>query len=141
MLKLPQFVRCVISSLISAGVDFLLFYGVEKLGLSLGANQGLSIVAATVVARIFSTAVNFLINKFWSFKSQGRGLRQAVLFFVLFVLKMGASAGLVWGLKTVFSRVPALSNLPSIAVKIFVDSLLFFASYLVQKKFIFDSAF
>lgn len=137
MLKIPQFIRCIFSSIISACLDFSLFYVVEKLCLSLGAEQGLSIVAATVAARICSTVVNFFINKFWCFKSEGRGVRQAVLFFVLFVAKMGASAALVWGLQAVFSRSGFFPNLPSVAVKLFVDSLLFFASYLVQKKFIF----
>lgn len=137
MLKIPQFIRCIFSSIISACLDFSLFYVVEKLCLSLGAEQGLSIVAATVAARICSTVVNFLINKFWCFKSEGRGVRQAVLFFVLFVVKMGASATFVWGLQEIFSRSEAFSNVPSVAVKVLVDSLLFFASYLVQKKFIF----
>lgn len=137
MLKIPQFIRCIFSSIISACLDFSLFYVVEKLCLSLGAEQGLSIVAATVAARICSTVVNFFINKFWCFKSEGRGVRQAVLFFVLFVVKMGASATFVWGLQKIFSRIEAFSNVPSVAVKVLVDSLLFFASYLVQKKFIF----
>ena len=137
MLKIPQFIRCIFSSIISACLDFSLFFVVEKLCLSLGAEQGLSIVAATVAARICSTVVNFFINKFWCFKSEGRGVWQAVLFFVLFVAKMGASATFVWGLQKIFSRIEAFSNVPSVAVKVLVDSLLFFASYLVQKKFIF----
>ena len=56
---------------------------------------------------------------------------------MLFVVKMGASATFVWGLQEIFSRIEAFSNVPSVAVKVLVDSLLFFASYLVQKKFIF----
>ena len=88
-----------------------------------------SIIAATVSARFLSTAVNFLINKFWSFESQQNGTRQVILFTFLFLGKMGASAALVSFL--------AFLPVPAVTLKIIVDTLLFFVSFIIQKHFLF----
>ena len=90
-----------------------------------------SIIAATVSARFLSTAVNFLINKFWSFESQQNGTRQVILFTFLFLGKMGASAALVSFL--------AFLPVPAVTLKIIVDTLLFFVSFIIQKHFIFKN--
>ena len=129
MKKLPQFVRCLISSVFSACVDFALFYAVNNLCTKSGLGIKTAIVAATVFARICSTVVNFLINKFWCFQNKERAAKQAVMFFVLFVLKMSASAALVSALSFI--------KIPLVVLKLIVDSILFFVSYIVQKKLIF----
>ncbi len=86
MKKLPLFAKFTVSSLVSAGVDFLFFFLVQKTLENSGHSMTNSIIAATVSARFLSTAVNFLINKFWSFESQQNGTRQVILFTFLFLV-------------------------------------------------------
>ena len=130
MKKLPLFAKFTVSSLVSAGVDFLFFFLVQKTLENSGHSMTNSIIAATVSARFLSTAVNFLINKFWSFESQQNGTRQVILFTFLFLGKMGASAALV-------SFLLAFLPVPAVTLKIIVDTLLFFVSFIIQKHFIF----
>lgn len=129
--KIPVFAKCLLSSVFSACVDFALFFLVEKI--FAGAGQNASIVFATVISRVCSTAVNFFINKFYCFENceRGAGKIQAAKFFVLFAAKMAASAALV----CVFAEI--FKNAQAVMIKLIVDSFLFFVSYIVQKKFIF----
>jgi len=133
MKKLPQFAKFTISSIISAGIDFLVFYFVKK-GIIEHAGQTCAIITATVIARIISTIVNFTINKFWCFEKAGnpksQTLREIILFAILFVSKMSASAALVAAF--------AFINIPTIVLKMIVDILLFFVSFALQKLFIFN---
>lgn len=132
MFKIPQIIKCVISSLFSALVDSLIFQGFVYFLPNLNFSEKISIVIGTIIARIISTAVNFLINKFWSFQSKKKSFKEALLFFLMFLGKMGISAALV----------AALSNIkiPPLIIKLAVDGLLFFVGYFIQKKFIFVSA-
>lgn len=132
MFKIPQIIKCVISSAFSAIIDALIFQGFVYFLPNLNLSEKISIVIGTIVARIISTAINFLINKFWSFQSKKKSLKEAFLFFLMFLGKMGISATLV----------AALSNIPipPLVIKLTVDALLFFAGYFIQKKFIFVSA-
>ena len=130
MKQLPQFAKFTISSVISAAVDFLFFYLIKH---ALEQKFALSLVIflATLVARIFSTIVNFTINKFWSFESHKNAGKEIVLFAILFVSKLSASAFLVY----VFSFV----KIPTVVLKMIVDTLLFFVSFIIQKFFIFTN--
>ena len=130
--KLPQFVKCTLSSISSAFVDFAFFYLIQTLCVKLDFSQSISIVCATVVARIFSTIVNFIINKFWCFESKKSAQREAILFAILFIAKMAASASLVAAICSL-----AFVKLKTVTIKIMVDTVLFFISFLVQKFFIF----
>lgn len=132
MRKIPVFAKCLISSIFSACIDFAFFYSVNKFCVSLGFVQKTSIVTATVVSRICSALVNFLINKFWCFENREKEASvQAVKFFLLFIAKMAVSATLVSFFAGIFTQIPA------VLIKVFVDSVLFFASYFIQRKFIF----
>lgn len=132
MFKIPQIIKCIISSLFSALVDSLIFQGFVYLLPALNFTEKISIVIGTIIARIISTAVNFLINKFWSFQSKKKSFKEALLFFLMFLGKMSISAALV----------AALSNIqiPPLIIKLAVDGVLFFAGYFIQKKFIFVSS-
>ncbi len=129
MFKIPRIIKCIISSAFSAMIDALIFQGFVYFLPSLNLSEKISIVIGTIVARIISTAVNFVINKFWSFQSKQKSFKEAFLFFLMFLGKMGISATLV----------AALSNIPipPLVTKLAVDALLFFAGYFIQKKFIF----
>lgn len=132
MFKIPQIIKCIISSLFSALVDSLIFQGFIYFLPALNFTEKISIVIGTIIARIISTAVNFLINKFWSFQSKKKSFKEALLFFLMFLGKMGISAGLVAALSK--------NKIPPLIIKLAVDGLLFFAGYFIQKKFIFVSS-
>lgn len=135
MVKLPQFAKFGISSLVSAGIDFLFFYLVSRAGASIfgfDIKDARLITGATIIARIISTVVNFTINKFWAFESKKSAPREIFLFAILFVCKMGASAALV----SLFASFEFV-KIQTVYLKMIVDSLLFFVSFAVQKLFIF----
>ncbi len=112
-------------SLTGASIDLLIFYliihfyGSEIAGLA---------AAATVIARIFSGSVNFLLNKYWCFKSKSKFFNEAAGYGTLFIIQMLTSAFLVESLSNVIMP---------LAAKIIVDSILFIISYNVQKNIIF----
>lgn len=87
---------------------------------------------ANIIARCISGLCNFYLNRNWSFKSDGFAGIEFLKYMLLFLAQMLASSFLV----TVFSSV----SLPATVVKIIIDCLLFFISYLVQKKLIFTSS-
>lgn len=121
-----QFLRFSGSSLANAGVDFLLFYLFLQI---IPLEHAQAIFAATVLARIGSGIANFILNRIWSFHSKMPALGEAVRYGIVFVVKMAASAWIV----------SLLSNLaaPTVVVKIIVDTLLFFISYVIQHKWVF----
>lgn len=129
MFKIPQIIKCIISSAFSAIIDALIFQGFVYFLPHLNLSEKISIVIGTIVARIISTTINFLINKFWSFQSKKKSFKEAFLFFLMFLGKMGISAALVASL----SNIP----IPPLITKLLVDAVLFFAGYFIQKKFIF----
>ena len=87
------------------------------------------IVIATVLARICSGIANFLMNKFYTFRSRERAAGEAVRYFILFVCQMAASAGFTALLSSVLH-----APTPS---KIIVDVILFFISYRIQRAWVF----
>lgn len=110
--------------LISAIFDITLFKVLFSLNIAL-----LGIVLSTIIARISSGILNFILNKFWCFKSKGVFIKQAFKYILLFICQMMMSAILVYGMSK-------LIDYPTI-IKIFVDAILFIFSYLIQRKYIF----
>ena len=122
------FVRFLGSSLSSSLVDLAAFALLcRALEPALGAT--VSILAATVLARVLSSLCNYLINYFLVFHSRSHHGRSATLYTTVTVIKTGCSALLVAGL------LPAA--VPELAIKIPVDCALFFVNYLAQKRFVY----
>jgi len=116
-----------ISSLGSAMIDIIAFTILINL---IFGKASAGILAATVVARFMSGGVNFMLNKHWVFKSENGNGIEMIKYLTLFSCQMMLSWILVTG----------LSNLsPHLTIiKILVDSTLFFISYQIQKKYIFN---
>ena len=117
-----------LSSMLSAVADLSLFtvfahwiFGTGPAGL----------LAATVTARCMSGGLNYTFNKFWVFGSKKRGTGEAIKYFTLFCCQMMAS----WLLVASLSTLPL--NLTMI--KMLVDVTLFFISYMIQKRYVFQS--
>ncbi len=132
--------RYIAASLISAGIDLGLFtilimlFGSGTIALMDTAFG--TILAATVIARIMSGSVNFLLNRFWSFEENnaksGAPAGQMIRYFILFLGIMAASSTVV----SVLSILP----LPLPLIKAITDTGLAVCSFLVQKNWVFHRA-
>ncbi|MDR1962144.1 MAG: GtrA family protein, partial [Gracilibacteraceae bacterium] len=117
------------SSLLSALLDLSLFtlFMAWPENITSGA-----LLTATILARVLSGALNYFLNRKWVFSSNGSALKQAVKYLALFCALMLIS----W--KSV-DAVYALTGWHVTAVKLPVDSVLFFLSFFIQHKFIFPA--
>lgn len=116
-----------LSSLGSAIIDIIAFTVLINL---IFGKASAGILAATVVARFMSGSVNFMLNKHWVFKSENGNGIEMIKYLTLFCCQMMLS----WLLVTILSNL----SLHLTIIKILVDSTLFFISYQIQKKHIFN---
>ena len=117
-----------LSSALSSLLDLALFgWFSTYLFPALTAKIGL----ATLLARCISGAINFMLNKHWVFQNErsfgSQGMKYGILFFT--------QLSLSWLLVELLSGLP----IPLVLVKTLVDGLLFFASYAIQKKYVFNT--
>ena len=96
---------------------------------------GRGVVASTVIARVFSSMLNFLLNKKVVFKSKEPILKAVLKYYLIAIPTMLVSAFCVQGVSVLLK----LGEKSAIIVlmKIIIDILLFCANYLIQKKWIF----
>ncbi len=132
MKKYWQLIKYSLASLSSFALDTGLFYLFKRFvfgGLGAWAD-----IACTVAARAISSFYNFNVNNRLVFGHRGEYGRALGRYYLLAVPMMLASAGLVTLLdRSLGVTAPGLST----AVKIVVDTVLFLASYLIQKKWVF----
>ncbi|MGV8905102.1 MAG: glycosyltransferase [Acetobacterium sp.] len=117
-----------LSSFIAAIIDNSLFTLLMSLAFSANST---GILAATVLARLMSGCVNFMINKHWVFQSKNSQSRVAIQYAILFFSQMILS----WFFVSSLSSLPLHLTL----IKIMVDSGLFMLSYYIQKNIIFHN--
>ena len=122
--ELTKFVKAALSSIFSAMIDLVVFTILSNSSKSL-----LVIELSTIVARIISTTINFIINKKLVFQTIGNTKKEIILFFILFLWKMLFSGFLVW----LFGFI----NINQTILKMIVDVSLFFITYQIQNKIIF----
>ncbi len=126
-----KFIKYILSSLSSSLLDLTLFSLFCALPwLDPDSEAGTAFIA-TILARTLSSFFNYMVNFRLVFQSRQSSLRAGEKYFLLAVLQMTASAVLVSG------TVRVLPAMPAVAVKACVDTMLFFLSYTVQRKFIF----
>lgn len=119
---LRYFFSSIFSFLVDVGVYALLVLFTPNLSY-------LSILNASVIARVISAIVNYLLNRSFVFKQEGS--HSALKYFGLVGVQILLSATIVFILYTI------LPIGKSVTLKLTVDSVLFFFSYHVQKKYIF----
>lgn len=124
------FLKFCMSSLIGCIVDIALFTVFNILLKMSGMDIRISIPTATFLARVISAFTNYMLNKKVVFKTKNEKSNSAVKYAILCILQLSLSAGLVLILKTSFGGVETLW-------KILVDVCLFFASFQIQRRFIF----
>ena len=132
MKKYWQLIKYSLASLSSFALDSGLFYLFKRFVFGgLGAWADL---ACTVAARALSSFYNFNVNNRLVFGHRGEYGKALGRYYLLAVPLMLCSAGLVTLLdRSLGVTAPGLST----AVKICVDTVLFLASYLIQKTWVF----
>lgn len=123
------FLKYMLSSLTSCAVDLVLFYFLnmffEKEGIAV------HVILATVLARIVSATVNCLINFKVVFNSHKNLFRACLKYFGVVIIQLCCSASLV------FVATEWLHTAHEVVVKAIVDTVLFFISFFVQRRFVF----
>ncbi len=114
-----------ISSLASAGIDYLVF--------AIGLHFGLSILIATYVARAISCIFNFTINKKVVFKGQGNTIAQFAKYIILVIIS-GTLSG--WGVTQLSHLLPQVYP---VIIKVPVECILYVFNFIVQRKLIFKN--
>lgn len=111
------------SSLLAAGIDFLVFAAIYWLRSD--------ILTALVVARVVSGGVNFLINKSLVFHDEEKSARPFFKYLALFLVLAMLS----------FMSIKALAGIGVnvVVAKVLAESVLFLASFTIQRDFIFVS--
>ena len=131
--KFSQLIKYGLSSGASWVIDNGLFWLTKTL---LGAWAGpYADLLCTVIARVFSSFFNFNANNKLVFAHEGEYGKALLRYYCLAVPIMLCSAGCVTLLDHVFGvTAPLLST----GIKICVDTVLFIASYSIQKKWVFS---
>ena len=124
-----RWVRGMAASMISAVIDL----GMFAVLVNLFPRSYFYIMLATIIARLFSTLLNYGLVSKWCFVSTGNKKREIVLFFALAFIKMFVSANAVGWLATFFGN-----GNPTL-MKALVDMFLASTTYHVQNKYIFNS--
>lgn len=122
------FLKYVISSASSFVIDLALFR--FFIVLLKNWNPGHYIRLATICARVLSSVYNFLMNKNVVFKNRGKMGGSLTKYYLLCAAQMLCSGELV---TLCYSYLPV----SEMFAKIIIDSLLFFASFQIQKKWVF----
>lgn len=128
-LLFKTFFKYMLTSVTSFIIDILLFQIILMAVKDMDAGQ--RILVATVGSRIGSSIINYMMNHTLVFKSKVPGKQSFVKYYILVVLQMLTSAGIV-------VAIYSLTGFSETAIKVVVDSLLFLVSYRIQKRFVFN---
>lgn len=88
------------------------------------------IIIATIIARVISSFINYLLNNKIVFKSREKKIKTAIKYYILVIIQMFISALLV-------DNLYKLIKIDATFIKIPVELFLFICNYLIQKIFIF----
>lgn len=124
------FAKFLFSSLSSSVVDLLLFSLFCYLLKEKETGSFTYITGATVLARVVSAIYNYFLNYKVVFKSRSTVGKTGIKYFLLAVVQMACSALLVNVLYSVFGGWEVLVKIP-------VDVLLFFASFVIQRELVY----
>ena len=120
--KYETFIKYIIVAIISFLVDITLFTIFNFLTSK--------IVLSTILARIISSFINYLLNKDKVFKDGDKSFKTIFKYYSLVVIQMLVSAFLVKYLYSIISINPTFIKVP-------VEFTLFICNYLIQKLLIF----
>lgn len=115
-------IKYCLSSVVTVIMDYIIF--------AILLSAGISIVAGTYLSRVCAAVFNFSINRNVVFKYKGNILVQFIKYSGL-VFVSGTISGFV------IRYLAELTAIPVLLCKIIVETLLFFANYYIQSRYIF----
>ena len=123
---LKSFISFAFSSVFCSVLDIFVFFILTQIfkNFQLASKVWIS----TALARVISSVANYLINRNIVFKSIGN--KSLLKYYSLAAIQMSASAFFVYLFCT-------LIGFPEVIIKMIVDTILFFISYRVQKRYVF----
>ncbi len=121
--------RYIVSSLGSGVIDVFLFWLMCRL---LRGKLASYVIIATVVARVASASCNYALNYSLVFHSKAGKAKSAVRYCILAICQMSLSAVIV---ALLVSWLPV--HISELWVKLPVDFVLFFFSYMIQREFVY----
>lgn len=95
------------------------------------------LLIATIGARIISSLFNFTMNRKAVFKSEASLKQSMIKYYILCVLQMMASYGLVF----IVSRLLGIGDGLTSVAKAVIDTILFFVSFNIQRAWVFKKQF
>ena len=127
---LGSFIRFMASSITCVALDQGIFNLLNLAVFANGDKKSASVILlCTVVARVISATVNFLLNRGLVFGNRGNAGKAFARYVILAAAIMLLSAGGTWLL--------GQAGMSSTVAKLIVDSLLYFVSYRVQQQWVF----
>ena len=127
---LGSFFKFMASSLACVAVDQGLFNLLNLVVFANGAKKEAGIILlCTVIARVISATVNFLLNRNFVFGKNGKAGKAFIRYVILCVCIMLLSAGGTWLL--------GLTGMSSTLAKLITDTILYFVSYRFQERWVF----
>ncbi len=123
MNKYYMFLKYILVAGLSFFIDITIFTILNTL-------FSLKIVFSTIIARIISSFINYLLNKEKVFKSDESVSNTIIKYYILVVIQMFVSALLVTNFQKIF-------KINATFIKIPVEFFLFVCNYLIQKILIF----
>ena len=116
-----------IKYLLVAGISFVIDIGLFTI---FNTFIGMKIVIATIIARIISSFINFLLNKNKVFNNEDKIGKSIFKYYLLVIIQMSISALVVDNLAKIIPVNPTIIKAPT-------EFILFICNYLIQKLFIF----
>jgi len=126
--KYETFIKYIFVAIISFIIDICLFTLFNNI-----LNFKSKIIIATIIARIISSFINYLLNKEKVFKSDESKLKTILKYYSLVIIQMFISAFLV-------DNLYSLLEFNATFIKIPIEFTLFICNYLIQKFLIFKKA-
>ncbi|HBH96006.1 MAG TPA: polysaccharide biosynthesis protein GtrA [Ruminococcaceae bacterium] len=126
-------IKYIISSMTASLIDLLCFTLLNLL-LPREYDVWLRILLSTGIARIISSAVNYIINKNKVFKSKGNVKGSLLKYYCLCIAQAGSSYGLVYLLTFLTG---AEQSLLQTVYKMLIDIVLFFLCFTIQREWVF----
>lgn len=121
--KYETFIKYIFVAGLSFAID-IVFFSIFKF-IFMG-----NIILATILARVISSFINYLLNKDKVFKSDEKNSKTIVKYYILVVIQMLVSAFAV-------DNLYKLIKIDATIIKVPVEFILFICNYLIQKILIF----
>ncbi|MEI6706847.1 MAG: bifunctional glycosyltransferase family 2/GtrA family protein [Methylococcales bacterium] len=115
--------RFFLSSLTTSVIDYIVFI--------ISLSYGFDIALATIFARLLAGSYNYLVNKNIVFKDKDSAINSFIKYWILVMILGTISFLCITWLST-------LTNIPISAAKIIVETLLFLASFVLQRDVVFS---